>query len=123
MKVEIAGYPADKSCAIYKHVGEISGVEKTKSGGHLLYYDVDTTPGTSGTSINFMEEEMITQILDHSRMAHADNAEASINNSFTKMSIGVHTGEDPELGFNYGTLITPDISFWIENEVAKYIKS
>lgn len=101
MPVEIAGYPAEKEGHPYYHTGTIVAVKKTALGGYILFYNVDTTPGNSGSCIMLTDENVIKQ--------------SSYKPHVKKLTIGVHTGHSHEDGLNYGTLLTPSLFKWICN--------
>jgi len=98
MSIEIAGYPGEKHGHPYTHTGIIVAVTKTKNGGHLLWYDVDTTCGNSGSPIMITDKKYV---------------EKYGKSPATKVVIGVHTGYSFVEGLNFGTLITPSLFRWI----------
>ena len=51
MKVKVSGYPSNKDAFCYSYEGAIREKMKTELGGWVIYYDVDTTPGNSGSEI------------------------------------------------------------------------
>jgi len=101
MTVEVAGYPGEKKGNPYFHSGKIKHIKKTTAGGWLLYYDLDTTPGNSGSHIQITDADYVKE---HAP-PHVD---------VKKITIGVHTGNDAAEGLNFGTLITPALERWIE---------
>merc|ERR1719192_115929 len=54
-KIEVVGYPGDKDLWPYYQRGEITDVKKKNEGGWILYYDIDTTPGMSGSPIMIVD--------------------------------------------------------------------
>jgi len=101
MSIEVAGYPGEKKGHPHTHAGVIAHVTETPLGGHLIWYNVDCTPGNSGSSIMITDESFLKAHKDFSR--------------WKKVTIGVHTGFDHNEGLNFGTLITPSICDWIQN--------
>jgi len=67
MTVEIMGYPGEKNGYPYFHNGTIKAVSKRQSGGWILYYDVDSTPGMSGSPIMITCYEWIKEHLTKTR--------------------------------------------------------
>lgn len=62
LNVSVVGYPA---CApqenekhrkgfMYEHSGNLLNVSETELGGWIIYYDVDTTSGQSGSPIHLI---------------------------------------------------------------------
>jgi len=103
MTVEIAGYPAEKGGEPHTHKGKIIEITKTALGGHLIWYDADTTDGNSGSSIYILDE----------KLAKSASKDAAVQ----KILIGVHSGHDRVMNMNYGTLITETLHDWIEMKV------
>jgi len=101
MAVELAGYPGEKKGWPYTHTGRVIDITKTKLGGHILWYDADATPGNSGSCVMITDKDFIKSI--------------SKKVGIKKVIVGVHTGHDPVVNLNYGTLITPSIGEWIRN--------
>jgi len=108
LSIEIAGYPAEKNKRGYPYAqtGVIKEVSRTKEGGYLLWHNVDTTPGNSGSPI-FVTDKSFLQI-------YRDKWKAP--KVVDKVIVGVHTGSDPVRGMNFGTLITDSLSAWIRKE-------
>jgi len=106
LEIEVAGYPGDKEGYSYVHSGKIVTKKKTKGGGWLIFYDVDTTPGNSGSDINVIDKAWVHKYGKPSK---------------TKKTIGVHTGQCNAAGLNYGTLITPAIYEWFKQRTKKDI--
>jgi len=106
LNIEVAGFPGDKKGYSYVHSGKIVAKKKTKAGGWVIYYDVDTTPGNSGSDVNVIDKAWVQK---YGRPG------------FTKWTIGVHTGHCHAAGLNYGTLITPAIYKWFELKTKKNI--
>jgi len=107
MKIELSGYPGEKEKLGYQYVssGEIVDVRREKTGGWVLYYNADTTPGMSGSPIKIVDGNWLD-----------DNSTSSKKNQErTKKTIGIHTGYDNTVRLNYGTLITPELYEWICN--------
>lgn len=104
MKVEICGYPGEMKGFPYYHFGEIKDVKKQARGGWTIYYNLDSSPGMSGSAIRIVEEEWLKEHV----------AEIARINGAKKVIIGVHTGHDDTVMLNYGTLITPSLRQWIE---------
>jgi len=100
-EVEVAGYPGDK--AGYPHYlrGKIVSINKTDEGGHILFYNVDTTPGNSGSPISIVDERFL--------------GKERKKRGITKLTIGVHTGHSAVDKLNFGTLITPELRKWIKD--------
>jgi len=106
MKLEMVGYPAEKKNGYpYYHFGEIRGVKKQSSGGWVLFYSIDSTPGMSGSPIRIIDEGWLKENLP---------IEDKIKGSVKNMAIAVHTGHDNTVMLNYGTLITPKLKKWIK---------
>jgi len=103
LKIEVAGFPAEKKGYPYVHSGKIVAKKKTKLGGWVIYYDVDTTLGNSGSDINVIDKAWVRKY--------------SLTKNKTKVSIGCHTGHCNAEGLNYGTLLTPEIYNWCKNKV------
>jgi len=104
MKVEICGYPGEMNGYPYYHFGEITKVAKQARGGWTIYYNLDSTPGMSGSAISITDEEWIKKNIP----------EAERKSGAKKALIGIHTGHDQMAMLNYGTLITPNLKKWIE---------
>jgi len=115
MELQIVGYPGDqdKKGFAYMHQGPVAEVVKTQLGGYVLYYDIDTTPGNSGSDVSLLDEDLVNKL-----NGKEDN--------YKCYTIGIHTASAPEKiigekqGFNAGTLITPEINRWMREEVRKY---
>jgi len=103
MKIEICGYPAEMKGYPYYHFGEIVDVKKQAKGGWTLFYDLDSSPGMSGSPISIIDEKWLADNLN-------DNWKS---NGVKKATIGVHTGHDDTVMLNYGSLITPALGKWI----------
>lgn len=103
MKVEIAGYPGEKNWYPHHHCGQIVGVEETALGGWILFYDVDTTLGNSGSLIYLTDETWIKKYI----------LESQRKEGCKKVTIGIHTGHDYTNMENFGTLITPALFKWV----------
>jgi len=104
MTVEVAGYPGEKNGYPYFHNGTIKAVSKRPSGGWILYYDLDSTPGMSGSPICITCSDWIKENAKEIKQLKFD---------VKKIIIGVHTGHDDTVMLNYGTLITPSLKEWI----------
>jgi len=97
----VVGYPAELKGYPYYHEGQIVKSLMTKAGGWLIYYDVDCTPGNSGSPIYVTDQSWIKQY-------HSSNVE--------KIAIGVHVGHDHLAGLNFGTVLTKAMYSWIEKQ-------
>jgi len=106
LKIEVAGFPGEKDGCSYVHCGKIVGKRKTKKGGWLIFYDVDTTPGNSGSDINVIDKTWVQSWFK----------KRGRSSSKSKVCIGVHNGHCEASGFNYGTLITPAIERWLSEK-------
>jgi len=95
MSVEVAGYPAEKSRNAYTHTGVVRGVQRTRDGGYVIYYDCKTSSGNSGSPIMITDKKFIK------------------DKGVEKVIVGIHTGYDHIKGLRFGTLITPSIYEWI----------
>jgi len=102
LQIEVAGFPGEKNGYSYVHSGKIVAKKYTKQGGWLIFYDVDTTPGNSGSDINVIDKIWVQNW--HRKRGRSCNK--------SKMCIGVHTGHCDASRLNYGTLITPAIERW-----------
>jgi len=102
-KIQIAGYPGEMKGYPYYHSGEIKDVKEQTGGGWTLFYDVDSSPGMSGSPIKVTDKEWLKEHLSVKQKKE----------DITKMIIGIHTGHDNTVMLNYGTLITPALSKWI----------
>jgi len=102
LKIEVAGFPGEKKGCSYVHCGKIVAKKKTKKGGWLIFYDVDTTLGNSGSDINVIDKTWV-------QSWHQKRGRSS---SKSKLCIGVHNGHCDASRLNYGTLITPAIERW-----------
>jgi len=100
MKVEVSGYPGKKCGEPYTAVGEIKGITTTRLKGHLIWYDVDSTPGNSGSCIMVTDPQFLKTVTKDHRIK--------------KVVVGVHTGHDRSENLNYGTLITESIYDWLQ---------
>jgi len=96
MTIEVMGYPGEKKGYPYTHTGQILDIVESDIGGWVLWYDVDTTPGNSGSPIFLTDEKYLKQ-----------------NSWADKLLIGVHTGHDEAEGCNFGTFLTPSLYDWI----------
>jgi len=102
MKVEIAGYPTCKIGHPYTHNGQISDISGTKQGGHLIWYDADSTIGNSGSCIMVTDEDFVKSV----------TKEPGIR----KVIVAVHAGYDEVANLNFGTLITESVHDWLIKE-------
>lgn len=103
--VEVAGYPVDKNKLnwMYTHTGPVKEILKNEeSGGYTFSYEVDTTPGQSGSAVVVVDEGFVEWDKAKHRFKRQDYKK--------KICIGIHTGHRPEDGCNVGTLITPEIA-------------
>jgi len=107
MTVEVTGFPGEKDGHAFYHSGEIKHVVKKPNGGWILLYDVDATPGNSGSAIRITDEGWLNEHLP----------EIDKSRGIKKATIGIHTGHDSTLGLNFGTLLTPALRKWINGEV------
>lgn len=103
MGIELAGFPGEKGGWPYTHRGKIVEVTKTKLGGHLLLYDVDATPGNSGSCLSITDKDFLSNY----------RRKYNLNDKIKKVTVGVHTGHCAVDNLNYGTLITPSMGKWI----------
>jgi len=101
LKIEVVGYPGELKGYPYYHKGQIVKSLMTKAGGWLIYYDVDCTPGNSGSPIYVTDQTWIKQY-------YPGNVE--------KIAIGIHVGHDHLAGLNFGTLLTKAMFNWIEKQ-------
>merc|ERR1719391_158812 len=92
MTIEIMGYPGEKNGYPYFHNGKIKAVSKRPSGGWILYYDLDSTPGMSGSPICITCSDWIKE---------NGNGTKQIKYDVKKIVIGVHTGHDDTVMLNY----------------------
>jgi len=109
LDIEVAGFPGEKKGYAYVHHGKIIDKKQTKQGGWLIFYNVDTTPGNSGSDINVIDKEWV-QNWHRKRNCPCDK-------NIKKMCIGVHTGHDDVSELNYGTLTTPAIVDWFNRKI------
>jgi len=109
MTVEVAGYPAEKNGYPYFHNGTIQAVSKRPSGGWILYYDIDSTPGMSGSPIMITCIDWIRKLMTKRDIVGTFERDDDVK----KVIIGIHTGHDDTVMMNYGTLITPSLKAWI----------
>jgi len=107
MTIELIGYPGEKKGYPYTHIGKILDIVESGLGGWVLYYDADSTPGNSGSGIFLTDEKYIK---NHSKAGAV------------KLLIGVHTGHDDAEGCNFGTLLTPSLLSWINEELEPFLK-
>jgi len=107
MTLELMGYPGEKKGYPYTHRGEVLSVHQTDLGGWVIYYDVDATPGNSGSPIYLTDEKYIKKLS---------------NRAISKLMIGVHTGHDDVVNCNFGTLLTEPLVSWFTKEVEHYLK-
>jgi len=108
MTIELMGYPGEKQGHPYTHTGEILNIVEKSVGGWVIYYNVDATPGNSGSSIYLTDEKYIKKLS---------------NPAISKLMIGVHTGHDPTERCNFGTLLTKSLIDWINKEVGGFLSS
>jgi len=101
-KIQVGGYPGEKDGWPHHHIGEITDIMETKEKGWIIFYNIDATPGMSGSPIMIIDERFIPE---------KDQALG-----IKKIVIGVHTGHDIVEGKNFGTLITPDLEKWIDSK-------
>ena len=95
------------------HQGNICKIIKKDSGGHLITYDVDTTPGTSGSVVNLLDNEFVQKCRNEIYCPQGLS-------SSLKMAIGIHTGYDSKTNCNFGTLISQPVNEWIEQTLTKH---
>ena len=53
-EIQVAGYPGELDGYVYEGTGPITKVKPTKEGGYIIFYDVDTTSGNSGSPISIV---------------------------------------------------------------------
>jgi len=106
MTVEVNGYPGEKDGHAFYHSGEIKHVVEKEKGGWILMYDVDATPGNSGSAIDITDEGWLKEHL----------TEYDKSRGIKKATIGIHTGHDSVTGLNFGTLLTPALRKWIKDK-------
>jgi len=102
MKIELCGYPGEKGGYPYYSQGIIKGIKRKKQDGIVLYYDMDSTPGMSGSQIMMVDEEWIK-----------DNVRLTEDKGIKKFVIGIHTGHDNTVMLNFGTLCTLSLFHWM----------
>lgn len=102
-EIEVGGYPGDKDGYPHYGRGKIVAIKNTEKGGCVLFYDVDTTPGNSGSPIMIVDERFFS--------------EEKKKRGITKQTIGVHTGHSAHDNLNFGTLITPALEKWIKSAI------
>merc|ERR1719192_2149002 len=105
-KIEVGGYPAEKDGWAHYHRGEITDIKKQDKGGWIVFYNIDSTPGMSGSPIKIVDERFLSKSL----------SERERKLGFKKIIVGIHTGHDISEGLNYGTLITPAIRKWMHSK-------
>jgi len=94
----IIGYPAEYGGDLYKMEGTIKQILDVGTGRKLILYDdIDTSGGQSGSPIYLKRK----------------------NNWY---KIGVHIGYDASAKVNVGTAITTTVFKWIEQESKKFLK-
>jgi len=101
-KVEVGGYPGEKDGWPHYHTGEITAIQETEQKGWIIFYNIDSTPGMSGSPIMIVDKRYI--------------CEEDWAKGIRKMIIGVHTGHDIVEGLNYGTLLTPALEKWVDSK-------
>jgi len=96
MKVEVTAYSGQKDSfgCPFTHDGKILDTKTRDNGGCMLYYNLDTTPGTTGGCIMIKNKSYIKK--------HCKKPGVS------KLIIGVHNGQESD-GICYGTLITESV--------------
>lgn len=102
MKIQVIGYPGEKGGYLYQHTGQLLEIETTSTGGVALWYDLDTTPGQSGSPVYLILEKPEGKVIKH--------------------RIGIHQGWNIERRQNCGTLLTPPIMKWINEQDDKLTK-
>lgn len=112
--VEVAGYPGEKQCYFYAFSGRVKEVRATPLGGYVVMYDVDTTECMAGSAIHLVESDLVQSHQTFADMQRSYTQRGD-NHNLKKMVIGIHTGTSESEACNYGTLITPEISRWINN--------
>jgi len=102
-EIEVGGYPEEKIGYPHYQRGKVEGIKKTEEGEYLVFYDADTTPGTSGSPIRIVDERFLDE-LDQ-------------KNGIKKITIGVHTGHSAFDNLNFGTLMTPELVKWVKDGI------
>jgi len=91
----VIGYPGEYNEKLYKMEGTIFEIRKLENGRKLiLYNDIDTSPGQSGSPVLLKK-----------------------NNKW--FIIGIHVGYDRSLNVNIATAITNDVYDWVEDQMNK----
>ena len=80
----------------YSGSGKIKEVVKTPQGGMIAYYDVYTTPGNSGSAVQFKD---------------------LVNGKV--INVGVHVAFSPLKKLNVCTVYTPELKEWVFETVDK----
>jgi len=101
MDVEVAGFPGEHKAWPFTHTGKVQAITKTTIGGTLLWYNVQTTPGNSGSCIMITDKDFVRKKTDKPGVK--------------KIIVGVHTGHQEADMLNFGTLITPKLGKWVDN--------
>jgi len=102
MSVELAGFPGEMQGWPHTHTGKVVDVTKTELGGYILWYDVEATPGNSGSCVMITDKDFVRRTDGRSKIK--------------KVIVAVHTGHSAVDNLNYGTLITTTIAEWINNQ-------
>jgi len=106
-EIEVGGYPGEKAGYPHYHSGKIMHIKNTEKGGCILFYEVDTTPGNSGSPIWITDKRFFD---DHKN-------KNKVEKGVTKWMIGVHTGHSAVDMLNYGILTTPAMGKWIKGRI------
>jgi len=101
MSVELACFLGEMQGWPHTHTGKVVDVTKTELGGYILWYDVEATPGNSGSCVMITDKDFVRRTDGRSKIK--------------KVIVAVHTGHSAVDKLNYGTLITPTIGEWIDN--------
>ena len=89
-------------------------IQNTVTLGYIMTYkNIDTNPGNSGSPIYAIDENFVNG------KKQGKYFESDTNRK--KCMIGIHTGHNPGLDYNFGTLITPEVFNWISYIVEEYI--
>lgn len=100
------------------HRGQVKGVQAQAYGGYIVTYDVETSPGNSGSPIHVIQPNIVQQYAGY----HSQLAEPGQKFQLEKQMFAVHTGCDAAANLNYGTLMTHDIQQWMAG-VQDYMNS
>ena len=90
--IEVVGYPGDKKGHLYSSSGQLHSCKKTPSGGVILYYNTDATPGNSGCPL--FTKDSVSMDPGFVTANFGPSTEALTLKTSERKLIGIHNGTE-----------------------------